>query len=82
MHHGHSILPCCLHDKLFDKTLQLALDLLGASGEQDARKRYLACSVRVHPDKNALGDSRKQATLQFQLLLKAWKIVKAKFKLS
>ena len=53
------------------KNLQLALDLLGASGEQDACKHHLACSVRVQPDKNALGDSHEQATLRFQLLLKA-----------
>ena len=77
-----SFLVASTNDKLSDKNLQLALQVFGDSGKPDARKRFMHCSVYVHPDKNALGDSCEQATLRFQLLLKVWKIVKEKFKLS
>ena len=58
-----SSLVASMNDKLSDRNLQLALDLLGGSGEQDACQHYLACSVRVHLDKTALGDSLRRGNL-------------------
>ena len=68
-------------DKLSNHNVQLALDLLGATGKANARSRYMACSMRVHPDTNKLGDSYEEANSRFRLLLNAWKIVKAEFNL-
>ena len=76
-----SSLVASTEDKLSNHNVQLALDLLGATGKANARSRYMACSMRVHPDTNKLGDSYEEANSRFQLLLNAWKIVKAEFNL-
>ena len=62
--------------------VQLALDLLGATGKANARSRYTACSMHVHPDTNKLGNSYEEANSRFRLLLNAWKIVNAEFNLA
>ena len=55
----------------------MALTLLGAIGAQDVRKHYLKLSVQLHPDKSQ--DS--WATDRFQLLLRAYNLLKDKYKL-
>ena len=76
-----SSLVASTEDKLSNHNVQLALDLLGATGKANARSRYMACSMRVHPDTNKLGESYEEANSRFRLLLNAWKIVKAEFNL-
>ena len=55
----------------------MALTLLGATNAQDVRKHYLNLSVQLHPNKS--NDS--WATDRFQLLLKAYNLLKDKYKL-
>ena len=55
----------------------MAQTLLGATSAQDVRKHYLKLSVQLHPDKSK--DS--WATDRFQLLLKAYNLLKDKYKL-
>ena len=55
----------------------IALTLLGATNAQDVRKHYLKLNVQLHPDKST--DS--WATNRFQLLLKAYNLLKDKYKL-
>ena len=76
-----SSLVASTEDKLSNYNVQLALDWLGATGKAKARCPYMACSMRVHPDTNKLGDSYEEANSRFRLLLNAWKIVKAEFNL-
>ena len=76
-----SSLVASSEDKLSNRHVQLALDLLGATGKANARSPYMACNMRVHPDTNKSGDSYEEANSQFQLLRNAWKIVKAEFNL-
>ena len=52
-----SFLVAFTEDKLSNHNVQLALDLLGATGKANARSRYMACRMRVHPYTNKLGDS-------------------------
>ena len=54
----------------------MAQTLLGATSAQDVRKHYLKLSVQLHPDKSK--DS--WATDRFQLLLKAYNLLKDKYK--
>ena len=55
----------------------MALTLLGATNAQDVRKHYSKLSVQLHVDKSK--DS--WATDRFQLLLKAYNLLKDKYKL-
>ena len=55
----------------------MALTLLGATNAQDVRKHSLKLSVQLHPDKSK--DSG--ATDRFQLLLKAYNLLKDKYRL-
>ena len=55
----------------------MAQTLLGATNAQDVRKHYLKLSVQLHPDKSK--DS--WATDRFQLLLKAYNLLRDKYKL-
>ena len=76
-----SSLVASTEDKLSNHNVQLALDLLGATGKANARSRCMACNMRVHSDTNKSGDSYEEANSQFQLLRNAWKIVNAEFNL-
>ena len=55
----------------------MAQTLLGATSAQDVRKHYLKLSVELHPDKSK--DSWVKD--RFQLLLKAYNLLKDKYKL-
>ena len=55
----------------------MALTLLGATNAQDVRKHYLKLRVQLHPDKS----KDCCATDRFQLLLKAYNLLKDKYKL-
>ena len=55
----------------------MALTLLGATNAQDVRKHYLKLSVQLHPDE----PKDYWATDRFQLLLKAYNVLKDKYML-
>ena len=55
----------------------MALTLLGATNAQNVRKHYLKFSVQLHPHKS----KDTWATDRFQLLLRAYNLLKEKYKL-
>ena len=55
----------------------MALTPVGATNAQDVRKHYLKLKMQLHPDKS--NDS--WATDRFQLISKAYNLLKDKYKL-